>query len=573
MPATTTPPELLGKIRTLIQDKTRFEPEDIQAVTEQDDKQNFTLVARYRLAPDFRQKAINGFFQPEAEDCPSISPLESAESAAPARLRLAAQALRQQLSAPDAPYDGIPSGLLLAHQARYWRLDGCSSCGATGLVVCHTCAGRKTETCPNCHGHRRVTCTAYGCMYGQVNCSTCGGLGQVSREVSYTVQVDVPTTTWHNGESQTSYHREYRTEYKTELHTCPNGACSHGRVMCSQCSGSGQISCPTCGASGSIRCRTCDGHGQLRCDPCAGSGSRGAVVWVDIGVETAYELQLPESADETARTIIGQETPAQIAALASSLALRTIDSPDDPPSQMQAMHDGRLRIVHLHARCNGKDYQLVAYGKALKWLSTDGMVEDLLRNDLEQLAEALATSSRAGYLACDIASLAGPLRQVAASELNADIVEASLAGKTEAHAGVVSKEYAHRVSASLLDALQRIHIRTAKRLAWQAALAVSLLMLLVWAFSDLTMAAISGTTALAGAYWVFRRQIRQILTQTLGDAGRAKRATGMMRDSQRGRGAIALIVLPGLICLLLLGYSLPETGIWHDVLDKVLQMQ
>lgn len=91
MPATTTPPDLLGKIRTLIQDKTRFEPEDIQAVAEQDDNQNFALAARYRLTPDFRQKAINGFFQPEPKDFPSISPLESVESAAPARLRLVAQ--------------------------------------------------------------------------------------------------------------------------------------------------------------------------------------------------------------------------------------------------------------------------------------------------------------------------------------------------------------------------------------------------------------------------------------------------------------------------------------------------
>ena len=46
-------PTVLGKLRTLVQDKTRFEPHDITPLAEEDVLQEFSLQANYALEARF----------------------------------------------------------------------------------------------------------------------------------------------------------------------------------------------------------------------------------------------------------------------------------------------------------------------------------------------------------------------------------------------------------------------------------------------------------------------------------------------------------------------------------------
>ncbi len=93
---------------------------------------------------------------------------------------------------------------------------------------------------------------------------------------------------------------------------------------------------------------------------------------------------------------------------------------------------------------------------------------------MERLSSDLGRSSGDGYLSCSIDSLTEPLRHVVASELNAEIVEATLSGTLGNYSAVVSDEYVRRVTSSLLGALHQIYNRTAKNSSWQVALAASL---------------------------------------------------------------------------------------------------
>jgi hypothetical protein len=97
----------------------------------------------------------------------------------------------------------------------------------------------------------------------------------------------------------------------------------------------------------------------------------------------------------------------------------------------------------------------VAYGTDLRWLTLDDIVEKLLRGDLKALSDALAGSADDGLFSAR-AGLLTPLRDEAASELNADVIEAVLSGDADhAHVDVVSAEYASNVRTCVLGALRQ----------------------------------------------------------------------------------------------------------------------
>ena len=553
-------PTVLGKLRSLVQDKTRFEPHDITPLAEEDVLQEFSLQANYALEARFEQRVINGYFAPTGNDCrcgaQEVGAL--AHSQEKERLRRAASKLDNALRQPGQAYDGVEAGVYLPHGVKYWHLDTCNPCHGKGRVSCHTCHGATTETCWNCHGGRNVSCDAYGCYgSGKVSCSYCSGSGTVAEQVTDYITVQVPTTTYSNGSSHTSYHSETRPQYRTEHRSCYH--CSYGKVCCSTCHGSGNIHCGTCRASGSVTCRTCSGVGDLRCNPCDGSGKVGMAAWVDVHVAPGYSVSLPKQAPDDARRIRDKESVHSLAAVASSLALAKVSIyNEDQPQEVDALYAGKLRIVRLDAACNGEKHHLVAYGTDLRWLTLDDIVEKLLRGDLKALSDALAGSADDGLFSAHVQGLLAPLRDVAASELNADVIESVLSGEADhAHVDVVSADYANNVRTCVLGALRQVYTRLAKQFWWKSALAALAVAIATWFFAGRGMAAVAGLLVTGAGYWLFSRKVKNVLSEALGGEQQAERAMRIAGKGRRNQLAHVLILAPASLAVLAASYGLP----------------
>ncbi|OEZ81423.1 Sel1 repeat protein [Janthinobacterium sp. HH106] len=553
-------PTVLGKLRTLVQDKTRFEPHDITPLGEEDVLQDFSLQANYALEARFEQRVINGYFTPSGNDCRcgshEVGALAHAQEKE--RLRRAAGKLDNALRQAGQAYNAIEAGAYLPHAVKYWHLDTCVPCSGKGRIGCHTCHGATTETCWNCHGGRTVSCDAYGCYgSGKVSCSYCSGSGTVAEQVTDYITVQVPTTTYSNGSSHTSYHSETRTQYRTEHRNCYH--CSFGKVTCNTCHGSGNINCGTCRASGKVTCRTCSGAGDLRCNPCDGSGKVGTAAWVDVHVTPGYSVSLPKPAPDDARRIRDKESVHSLAAIASSLALAKVSIyNEDQPQEVDALYAAKLRIVRLDASCNAEKHHLVAYGTDLRWLTLDDIVEKLLRGDLKALSDALAGSADDGLFSAHVQGLLTPLRDVAASELNADVIESVLSGDADhAHVDVVSADYANNVRTCVLGALRQVYTRLAKQFWWKSALAALAAAIAAWFFAGRGAAAVAGLLVTGAGYWLFNRKVKSVLSEALGGQQQAARAMGIAGKGRRNQLAQVLILAPASVAVLAASYGLP----------------
>jgi len=553
-------PTVLGKLRTLVQEKTRFEPKDITPLAEDDALQDFSLQANFVLEARFENRVINGYFKPSASDqhCDAHEVGALAIAQGKERLRLAAARLETALQQSDHAYDTVKEGAYLLHAVKYWHLDDCAPCHGKGRIRCSTCHGSRQETCWKCHGGRTVSCDAYGCYgSGKVSCSYCSGNGTVAEQVTDYVTVQVPTTTYENGNSHTTYHTETRTQYRTVSRNCSH--CSFGKVTCNSCHGAGNVNCDTCLASGSISCRTCSGLGDLRCNPCEGSGQQGDASWADIHVVPDYSVSLPKQAPEDARRIRDKEGVHSLAAIASSLELAKVSIYDtDHPQEVDALYAGKLRIVRLDAACNEEKHHLVAYGTDLRWLTMDDIVEKLLRGDLKTLSDALAGSADDGLFSAQVQGLLTPLRDVAASELNADVIESILRGETEhAHVDVVSPDYAQMVRTCVLGALRQIYTRLAKQFWWKSALATLAVTIATWFVAGRGTAAFAGLVAVAGGYLLFNRKVKTVLQEALGGESQAERAMHIAGKGRRNQLAQVLILAPATAAALAASMGLP----------------
>lgn len=550
-------PAVLGasaysNICDLIREKTRFEPGDIEKLSEVEDEQDFILEVRYELDAKIEHLDITGLFSRKSSDHECHSPWGEAQKESPGRLRAAAQRIKAALEQADGRYDGIAEGLLLQHDGKHWELHECYGCHGNGRIRCHTCSGRKKEKCGHCYGSLTIFCDSVGCVGGRHLCSSCHGTGQVTHSVPY----QVSTTTWVNGIS----HVEYRTEYRSEMRSCTAYGCNGGYIQCSRCHGTGSINCPTCGATGEVTCRTCGGAGDLRCEPCCGSGRVGDAAWVDVYAKPSYQLQLPDGSPEDALAIVEREGPHGIAMLSTTMFLAELrQSAPDNPNELTATYHGTLRISRLAARCAEQDYQLVAYGRDLRWLTTDTMVETLLRADLQALQTVLSETVDDGWLSSQVDHLLQPLRHVTASELNAELVEAALVQEESrlAHQMVVSAEYAREIQKGILGALKQIYMRIAKPFCWQTALASLILSLALWALTTPAWGIVGGLGAVAGGGFLFTRKVRLILSDALGSRELAVRAMLIAHKSRRSYTAYSLIVIPGAICAIAIGSMLP----------------
>ena len=552
-------PTVLGKLRTLVQDKTRFEPQDITPLAEDETWQEFALQANYTLDTRLELHHINGYFAPAASDhfCASGDVATPAQAHARDRLRRAAGKLATALQAAGHAYNSVPEGLYLGYASRQWHLDTCSSCTGDGRVGCTTCYGSTTETCWTCHGKRTVTCPAWGCHGGKVSCSYCSGNGYVNEQVTDYVTVDVPTTVYENGSSRTTYHTETRTQYRNVQRNCHH--CSYGKVPCTTCHSAGYVDCGTCHRRGTMPCRTCGGVGDLHCNPCDGSGKVGHVAWIDVHVTPAYSISLPKQASDEARRIRDKEGVHSLAAIAGSLALAKVSIYDeDHPQEVDALYGGKFNIVRLDAACNGATHHLVAYGSDLRWLTLDDIVEKLLRGDLKALSDALAGSADDGLFSSHVKGLLTPLRVVAPSELHAVVIEAVLSGDTRhAHADVVSPDYAENVRTCVLGALRQVYTRLAKQFWWKGTLASLAAAIGAWFFFGRGIGAFAGLLATGAAWLLFKHQIKTVLSEALGGAKQAERAMLIAGKGRRNQLAYTLVLAPAIAAALGASYLLP----------------
>jgi len=554
--------ETLGKLRDLVRDKTRFEPEDVQPLAEDDAAHPYRMVVRYALEARCEERSITGHFKPAPGDIRSARVgLAAAEERAqkPAFLRNALAKLERQLRDPGTRYDTVEEGLYLGAQARRYALQTCGDCDGEGKNECHTCRGCGSETCWKCQGGLYISCNNFACLFGKVNCGACSGLGTISRSESYQEAVQVATTVYHDGNSSTSYHTEYQTHYRQVTDTCY--ACSWGKVDCGTCHGTAQIRCTTCHAVGTIVCRTCGGSGDLVCSPCAGSGKVGDAAWTDVHLQPAYAIDLPEDMPEDARQVVQREGPHGLAGQAAAMALLGLAS--GGASALTAEYAMPVRLVRLAAECGEVCYDIVAYGRELRWLTLDDIVEDLLQRDLRVLTGALARMADDGLFAADIGKLLEPLRHVAASELNADVVEAVLDGDAgKAHAGVISADYAATIESALLGALRHVCTRFAKQGWWHGVLMAVLLALGGWLWAGRVAGVLCGALALPASLWLFRRRLRTVLGTALGGEGKAGRALALARKGRRDRTAHFLVLAPVVLVLALGAWGLPLRGPW-----------
>ena len=400
-------PDALELVRALVRDKTRFEPADLQPAGGADSFQPLLLSARYSLAARRASGAINGAsFAPADDDVRSAS-----------------------VATVESDADWEDHGRLAQAQdllARQLAADG-SAWDAIGdgvylghhrrhwhLASCEACHGRGRVECATCHGSRAVPCDA------------CAGGGRMR---------------------------------------CPD--CPPGNRKCPTCHGSKQVACGECLGDGAVACGACAGAGEVQCAPCAGSGRYGLAAWVDIHLGVEYNLALPDTADADVRAIAAAG-PHAIAAVAHTLVLRHVEP--GAGGQLRADYALQLRVVRQDVACNGHVYQLLAYGYPLTWHTLGGIVEDLLRHDLQALDHALGAAKRQGWLATDTGALLPPLHAVTASALNLEVAEALLDG-TQTHGAVVSSNYADELRTTVLGALRQVHARVARRTWWHGALA------------------------------------------------------------------------------------------------------
>lgn len=554
-------PTVLANARKLIEDKTRFEPEEIQPVSESENFQPYGISVCHVLDAKPTIEAITGHFVRHTHDKNTFDPVGDATNEVAVQLINAANTLEVDLSKPAIKYNQVEPGLLLRHPHKHWYLSTCGGCAGAGKNSCGTCYGKGRVTCHRCSGGRIITCDVSRCSGGKVNCPQCGGQGRIPHQVAYQTQ----NRYFANGSWQVQYGTGYRTEYRN----C-NG-CYGGKINCSRCSGTGRINCPLCSASGQLTCSTCSGSGELLCQPCVGSGKVGQAAWVDVHVKQEYSYDLPETTPQDVRGMVEKEGLHGLPLISDSFKFvkTTIDNQEAPRS-VTATFTGEFRVARQEVNCEGESAHLVAYGSDLRWWTLDGIIERLLQDDLNALTNVIVESANEGIFSSRIDHILANLKHVAASEINFDIVEAVLANKEiTAHKGAVSDEYSKNVKNGIQVALRRIYVRRAKGFAWKTALAGMFFGIAVWVFSGAIWAALSVIAVLIISFILHKRSVRNLLTGILGTPEVAKRVMDMASKGRGGLEAASLLSMPSVALALVLGFGLPtKAPFTHEKLDQ-----
>lgn len=546
----------IERLRRLVRDKTRFEPDDISAF-EHEIRQPFEVRSMHRLFSRLVEQPINGLFSPRATDREATYPSGAASDDSAARLQAASNHLLLRLETPDTSYDAVAIGLYLPAAVRHWHLDMCLPCVGKGRTDCRTCHGRQIESCWSCSGGLYVICDAYSCNgTGRINCAFCGGSGQVSNLVSY----QITETIYVNGSAQTNY----RTDYRNEIHACTAAGCQGGKSFCYRCTGTGRVNCSVCHATGKISCRECSGVGHHVCQPCAGSGRVGTSAWIEVHDEPAHLLAWPEHADPAAESIGDAAGLPNVVVEAGGVMLEDlVRAHDDDSLCIAARYRGALPIFRVDADCGGRSFRLVAYGQSQTWHTLDGIVESLLQRDLDALGAALMRAHDEEFWSARLDALLPVLKNVTASELNAELVEAALGeGLRPEHAAVVTDEYARVLQSGLLGSLRLIYTRSAVQQWWRIGLGTAATVLAVWSFSNVSTSVVAGLLCAPVGYWWLNRRIRAALVNALGSAASAQRAMAVAVKAKRHYVGTAIVTAPVLVATLALAIALPHRAPW-----------
>lgn len=547
---------LMACVQRMVRDKTRFEPSDLLCQDEREVAQSFDVLVTHKLTASIQRRQITGNFQRGAHDVETALIDSGAASDIPERLQLATARLTAQLDASVDHMAETSEGTYLGAARNHWNLGQCSTCHGKGRTDCSTCWGKKEETCWKCHGAFFMQCDAYSCLGGRTTCTTCSGSGRVSTQVAH----QASRTQYVNGSTQTEFYTEYRTEYVV----CTSYGCLAGRVQCGRCVGTGQVSCTTCFGRGRITCRGCAGRGHNSCIPCGASGELGEAGWIDIHHSYTSTLKWPSDGDAHG-PIIGKKIGVHgVVAASSGISLtHTHCVPQGNAVDISARYGGELAITHLDVGCADEVFHIVAYGRDHTWHDLDGIFERLLGNDLEALNRAVLEAADGKFLASDIDGLLAALKHVAASELNAQLVETALSGGTATqHDSVVSDDYARKVNSLVLGSLRHVYTRSAKQTWWKWCVGSVMLMLLAWAFGPSWLALLVGPTVLPLAWFIFLRTLRARLSDALGSKRQAERAMAIAVRAKRHLPAAALVLGPITAACVVVSSSLPSNGPW-----------
>jgi hypothetical protein len=541
--------KVFNNIRGLIRDKTRFEPEEVQLASDEEVHQPYGIQVDYQLEANVTTENITGFFlsQDASEKSGAENPTQAAEDEQSERLELAAKQIKETIEKPETKYNLIQPGTVLPYARKHWALFECGGCNGKGRVQCYNCYGTCKETCWNCHGGLYVRCDGYGCYGGKVNCIYCSGTGQVSKVETY------QESFW-NG----SY-TEYRTASRTVYVTCTAYGCLYGKTQCIKCSGTAQIRCETCSATGKITCRTCSGRGDLICSTCAGSKEAGTASWVDVNVNPSYALSMPDTCHEDAATAANKEGVHGLPPISELFVYRSAIIEGTPSHNVSVNYDGQFELIKLNVNCGDSLFKLVAYGSDLRWLSIDGVIEHLVEQDLTLLEKTLLECSDDGLSVTRIDHLLEAMKNVVASEVNADALDAELSVKnTDSIAHMMSPEFAARINRSILASLRHIYLRLAKKFWWKLLLATLGVNLLAWAFAGSGWAFISGAITVALGWLFFHHTIATQFSNSMSQTGHGKWLAATAKKSGRSNLGNLLVVLPAALLICALWYVLPN---------------
>lgn len=547
--------KVLNNIRTLIRDKTRFEPDEVQLASDEEVHQAYSIQVDHSVEANVTTEKITGFFlsQDASEKSKAENPTQAAEEEQAERLELAAQQIKETAGKPEVKYNLIQPGVILPYAKKHWALFECGGCSGKGRVKCYTCYGSCKETCWKCNGGLYVTCDGYGCMGGRVNCIYCSGTGQVSKLETY------QESFW-NG----SY-TEYRTVSRTVYVSCTAYGCMYGKTQCTTCSGTAQIRCSICSATGEITCRTCSGIGSLICSTCDGSKEAGTAAWVDVNVTPSYTLDLPDACSEEAATAASKEGVHGLPPISEIFGYSSSTIKGSPPHTVSVNYDGQFELIKLNVNCGDNLFKLVAYGSDLRWLSIDGVIEHLVEQDLALLERTLLECADDGLSATRIDHLLEAMKNVVASEVNADALNAELSEKnTDSIAHMMSPEFAARINRSILASLRHIYIRQAKKFWWKLLLAVLGVNLLTWVFAGSGWAFICGAITVALGWLAFHRTIAKKFGNSMSQTHHGKWLAATAKKSGRSNLGNWLVVSPAAIVVLVLWNILPSQTLNYD---------
>jgi len=569
----TQPASVLGRVRHLVESKTRFESSDITATNEEKVDQPYHITVGYGLFTTLVKSAINGNFRPGKDDLQyrnSAVLVDAAKAEAEERMTIALDKLKTEIGPQDVAYDALSDGTYLYAARQHFHLPACDDCAGEGKNLCHTCRGRCTETCPNCKGACRVRCTNSQCTNGKTYCSYCHGSGKVNEYVTEYVQVQYEV----RKSDGTFSHYGHRTEPvgRNVQVPCKNYQCHYGQVTCSTCNGTTQVNCGTCGAHGRITCRSCRGDGYLICKPCSGTGKRGSAVRLEVGLGLEYAFLLPEGTPGDVQKIVSIEDTHGVPPISHYLNRNRLAF---GPQGAQALYAGAFSVSRLDAVCNAHPYRVVAYGEDGRWLTLDNIVEDLLRSDLNALSQALKRIQQEGIFATDIDFLLQPLSDVTSSEINADVVDLVLkseaeivaaaksveAGKKDravldepgkappAGAGasshqLVSAEYAQEIKSGVLGSLEHIYTRSAKPLSLHLLIMSMVVVILLSLFSGTMLATGVALCLIPASNGLFKRAVKKKLIKAMSSPENAVRSIAIAIGIGAHRKAKILLFVP-----------------------------